>query len=116
MVIKAGEDLEEIEEEDEEALPQDEEGGLQRGLTQAEAALSSSIRFEPDSAKPHDETTPLIQSTISKGARHGSRIRRKRASSVASHGDASVTDAVLMVRVELTLSYPRGCLWCIDSY
>jgi len=74
---------------------------LQRALTQAESALSSSLRFEPDPAKPHDETTPLIQSTISKGARHGSRIRRKRASSVAAHGDATVTDAVLMVHLKL---------------
>lgn len=100
MVIKAGEDLEEIEEEDEEALPQDEEGGLQRSLTRAEAALSSSIHFEPDLTKPHDETTPLIQSTISRAAR-GSRIRRKRASSIGGHGEASVTDAVLMVRLDL---------------
>lgn len=109
MVIKAGEDLEEIEEEDEEALLQDEEAGLQRSLTQAEAALSSSIHFEPDLTKPHDETTPLIQSTISKGARHGSRIRRKRASSVAARGDASVTDAVLMVCLEPLLPLPHGC-------
>lgn len=101
MVIKAGEDLEEIEEEDEEVFPEDEEAGLHRSLTPAEAALSSSIHFRPDLAKPHDETTPLIQSTISKGTRHGSRLRRKRASSVAAHGEASVTDAVLMVRLEL---------------
>lgn len=91
----AGEDLEEIEEEDEEPF-QDEEGGLHRSLTQAEAALSSSIHFAPDLSKPHDETAPLIQGTISKSAR-GSRIRRKRASSISGHGDASVTDAVLML-------------------
>lgn len=106
MAIKAGEDLEEIEEEDEESLPEDEEAGPQRALTPAEAALSSSIHFGSDLTKPHDETTPLIQGTISRGTRHGSRIRRKRASSVAPHGEASVTDAVLMVRLELLLSDP----------
>ena len=100
MVVKAGEDLEEIEEEDEELPPQDEEG-LHRSLSHAEAALSSSIHFAPDLTKPHDETTPLIQGTISKGTR-GSRMRRKRAASVSGHGDASVTDAVLMV-----------CLWLL---
>lgn len=103
MVIKAGEDLEEIEEEDEEILPGDEEGGLQRSLSQAEAALSSSIHFTPDLTKPHDETTPLMQSTISKGAR-SSRMRRKRAASISGHGEASVTDAVLMVRLDLSFS------------
>ena len=103
MAIKAGEDLEEIEEEDEEVLPQDEEAALRRSLTQAEAALSSSIHFEPDLTKPRDETTPLMQSITSKGARHGSRMRRKRAASVSGHGEASVTDAVLMVRLELFL-------------
>lgn len=104
MIIKAGEDLEEIEEEDEEPFPRDEEGGLQRSLTQAEAALSSSIHFDPHLAKPHDETTPLIQGTISKG--HGPRMRRKRAASVSGHGEASVTDAVLMVRLESLSLYP----------
>jgi hypothetical protein len=99
VIVKAGEDLEEIEEEDEEAFPQDEDG-LHRSLSQAEAALSSSIHFSPDLTKPHDETTPLIQGTVSKGSR-GSRMRRKRAASVSGHGDASVTDAVLMVCLEL---------------
>ena len=107
--------MEEIEEEDEEAFLQDEEAGLRRGLTQAEAALSSSVHFGPDSAKPHDETTPLMQSTISKGARHGPRMRRKRAASVSGHGEASVTDAVLMVRPELLLC-PCRCSECFDSY
>lgn len=73
----AGEDLEEIEEEEEEALFQDEEGGLQRALA-------------------HTETTPLIQGTISKSTR-ASRVGRKRAVSVSGHGGASVTDAVLML-------------------
>lgn len=105
MVIKAGEDLEEIEEEDEEeAIFEDEEAALRRSLTQAEPPLSSSIRFGPGLAKSHDETTPLMQSTISKGTRHGSRMRRKRASSVSGHGEASVTDAVLMVCLELSHS------------
>lgn len=107
MVIKAGEDLEEIEEEDEEVLPHDEEGGLQRSLSQAEAALSSSIHFAPDLTKPLDETTPLIQSTISKGTR-GSRTKRKRATSVSGHGDASVTDAVLMVCLRPLFSCTSG--------
>lgn len=88
--------MEEIEEEDEEALAQDEEEDLRRSLIRAEAGLPSSIHFGPDTTKPHDETTPLMQSTISKGGR-GSRIRRKRASSVSARGEASVTDAVLMV-------------------
>lgn len=107
MAIKAGEDLEEIEEEDEEALPQDEEGDLQRSLSQAEAALSSSIHFARDPTKPHDETTPLMQSTISKGTR-SSRMRRKRAASVSGHGEASVTDAVLMVCLYLLFSCSCG--------
>ena len=105
--------MEEIEEEDEEAL-QDEEAGLGRSLAQAEAALSSSIHFEPDSTKTRDETTPLIQGTISKGSRHGTRMRRKRAVSVSGHGEASVTDAVLMVHLELLL-YPCRCLEYFDS-
>lgn len=100
MGIKAGEDLEEIEEEDEEALPQDEEGGLRRSFSPTEGALSSPIHFPSDLTKPHDETTPLMQSTISKGPR-GSRMRRKRATSVSGHGEASVTDAVLMVYLKL---------------
>lgn len=107
--------MEEIEEEDEEAFLHDDEAGLQRSLAQAEAALSSSIRFEPDLAKTRDETTPLIQGTISKGSRHGPRMRRKRAASVSGHGEASVTDAVLMVRLRL-LSYPCRCLDTFDSY
>ena len=101
MVVKAGEDLEEIEEEDEEDFPRDEEG-FQRSLSQAEAALSSSIHFAPDLTKPQDETTPLIQGTISKGTR-ASRMRRKRAASISGRGEASVTDAVLMVCPELFL-------------
>lgn len=107
MTAKAGEDLEEIEEEDEDVLPHDEEGGLRRSLFEGEATISS-IHFTPDLTKPHDETTPLIQSTISKGTRHGSRMRRKRAGSV-SGGDASVTDAVLMVCL-------RSLFLCFSKY
>jgi len=103
------EEIEEEDEEDEEAFLHD-EAGLQGSLAQAEAPLSSSIRFEPDLAKTRDETTPLIQGTISKGSRHGPRMRRKRAVSVSGHGEASVTDAVLMVRPEWLLLYPCRCL------
>lgn len=99
--------MEEIEEEDEEIV-QDEEAGLQGSQTRTEAALSSSIHFEPDLTKPRDETTPLMQGSISKGSRHGPRMRRKRATSVSGHGEASATDAVLMVRLE-SPSCPCRC-------
>jgi hypothetical protein len=103
VVVKAGEDLEEMEDEDEETFRHDEdeeafrhdEDGLDRSLSQAESALPSFI-FPPDLPEPYDETTPLIQGTVSKGS-CGSRMRRKGAASVSGHGDASVTDAVLMV-------------------
>lgn len=86
---------------------------MHRSLTQAD--LLSSVHFESDPTKIRDETTPLLQGTISKGSRHGPR-RRKRAVSVSGHGEASVTDAVLMVCLELLLLYPCRCLEYFDSY
>ena len=86
---------------------------MHRSLTQAD--LSSSVHFESDPTKIRDETTPLLQGTISKGSRHGPRMRRKRAASVSGHGEASVTDAVLMVCLK-SLLYPCRCLEYFDSY
>jgi proton-coupled amino acid transporter len=96
--FQAGEDLEEIEEDDEEAA-QDREDLMPATLTDAEASLGASITFNRDLAKPinYDERTPLISSSSVIKDRSRSRQRRKRAGSVGPHGDATVVQAVLMV-------------------
>jgi hypothetical protein len=96
--LQAGEDLEEIEEEYDEAV-QDREV-IPPTLSEAEAALTASITLDRDLAKPVDynERTPLMSSSSVIKDRSRSRQRRRRAGSVASHGDATVVQAVLMVR------------------
>ena len=76
--IQAGEDLEEDEEKEE-----DEE----------EAAETSNLTATPLHLSEMSESTPLLQAT----SRSRSRSRRRRMS-VGPHGDATVTQAVLMVR------------------
>ena len=93
--LQAGEDLEEIEEEEE---PGDEEEPL-AGETPYYGTSGlpepPSIGPSPDGHKP-DEHSPLLQRS------HMARSRsRRRISSVGPHGDATVTDAVLMVGTSL---------------
>ncbi|KAI0070077.1 hypothetical protein K474DRAFT_1654255 [Panus rudis PR-1116 ss-1] len=104
----AGEDLEEIEEEDEgsDESPEDEEqpprvvdqrpyAGTSL-LSQAEAGQQpSSVTLdipEPEDVQKATERSPLLQ----EASHSRSRSRRRRAS-VGQHGDATVTDAVLML-------------------
>jgi proton-coupled amino acid transporter len=104
-IHQAGEDLEEIEEEDEEELPDEAErllgqpsGSEDTSALQAgsEAAQNSLARILHQSRQPKSavtETSPLLPRSSSL---QRSRIRRRRGS--VSHGDATVGQAVLMVR------------------
>ncbi|CUA71442.1 Vacuolar amino acid transporter 3 [Schizosaccharomyces pombe 972h-] [Rhizoctonia solani] len=87
----AGEDLEEEEEDDAGTPPTDEEQGpLLDGATTDEPE-SRLIHRSVASLKP-SERTPLMSRSMS----HAS-VRRRRRQSVGSHGDATVTQAVLML-------------------
>jgi hypothetical protein len=86
--IQAGEDLEEDDDEKEE----DEE----------QIAGTSSLPPVPLRLPEMSESTPLLQTTSSR-----SRSRRRRMS-VGPHGNATVTQAVLMVRL------PSGCKRTLD--
>lgn len=89
----AGEDLEEEEEDDAGIPPSDEEQGpLLDGATTGEPE-SQLIHRSVASLKP-SEHTPLMGRSMSQS--HAS-IRRRRRQSVGSHGDATVTQAVLML-------------------
>jgi proton-coupled amino acid transporter len=103
-VRQAGEDLEEIEEEDEELLPDEAERLLnqpsgsrdtstpQAGSEPAQSSLARILQAQqPKSAV--SETSPLLPRSSSV---QRSRIRRRRGS--VAHGDATVGQAVLMVR------------------
>ena len=115
-IRQAGEDLEEIEEEDEEQLTDEEERQYDRPSrsqdtsalqTGPEAAQGSSVilaRSQP--SKPTaTETSPLLPRASSLPR---SRVRRRRGT--VSHGDATVGQAVLMVRHNLPIYYsgPRA--------
>ncbi|KAI0635584.1 transmembrane amino acid transporter protein-domain-containing protein [Trametes polyzona] len=98
----AGEDLEEIEEEDESAG--DEESRVQtpeyvEGASDYGATESPPLMTEPPvpSTDPHkaNERSPLLPRSHSRRPR--SKSQRRRMSSVGPHGDATVTDAVLML-------------------
>ena len=90
-----GEDLEEIDEEDEDDLGYDE--STIRGIDDARAITPKPTR----SREVLDERTPLVKRTATKPVdARGSLQRgtsRKRSSSVGQHGDATVTQAVLML-------------------
>ncbi len=114
-VYKAGEDLEEVEEEeDEEAIDEDRRaydqpsGSQDPSLLHAgqEAAQGSLARILADSQPSKSavsETSPLLPRSSSL---QRSRTKRRRAS--VSHGDATVGQAVLMVCHGLSLYYVRG--------
>lgn len=86
VCMQAGEDLEEEDEEDKE---EDEE----RTIAGPSSIISTGFSNIPE------ETTPLLRS------RSRSRVRRRRGASVSSHGNATVTQAVLMVcMLRVTLS------------
>ncbi|GAB1527211.1 hypothetical protein RhiTH_010386 [Rhizoctonia solani] len=90
----AGEDLEEEdEEEDLGASPTDEEQGPLLEGASADQPESQLIHRSVASLKP-SERTPLMSRSMSQS--HAS-IRRRRRQSVGSHGDATVTQAVLML-------------------
>ena len=110
-IRQAGEDLEEIEEEDEEQLTDEEERQYDRpsrsqdtSALQTEAAQGSLARILARSqpSKPTaTETSPLLPRASSLPR---SRVRRRRGT--VSHGDATVGQAVLMVRHNLPIYYP----------
>jgi proton-coupled amino acid transporter len=79
--MQAGEDLEEDEDEEKE---EDEE----------QIAGTSSLTPAPLRQPEMSESTPLLQTT----SKSRSRSRRRRMS-IGPHGDATVTQAVLMVRL-----------------
>jgi hypothetical protein len=99
MLIKmqAGEDLEEIEEEDEEDLLEDEiEQGNRRAL--GSSAYSPADGLLADTVGIANERTPLVGAPHRSMSRGMSASRRRaRSASVAHKGDATVTQAVLMV-------------------
>jgi proton-coupled amino acid transporter len=114
-VYQAGEDLEELEdeEEDEEAAGEDEDGrlyGQPSGSrdtpalqTGPEAAQGSLARILAESQPPKSavsETSPLLPRASSA---QRSRTKRRRVS--VSHGDATVGQAVLMVCRGLSFYY-----------
>ena len=113
-VYQAGEDLEEIEEEDEEVAEEDgrlydqpsgsqDRPGLQTG---PEAAQGSLARILAESQAPKSaasETSPLLPRAPSA---QRSRVRRRRAT--VSHGDATVGQAVLMVRPQFIIVLHGG--------
>ncbi|KAI8980038.1 transmembrane amino acid transporter protein-domain-containing protein [Trametes punicea] len=96
----AGEDLEEIEEEesvDEDTrvqTPEYMEGASYYGTGASPPVLTASAIPSGDVRKA-DERSPLLQR--SETARSRSKSQRRRLSSVGPHGDATVTDAVLML-------------------
>jgi solute carrier family 36 (proton-coupled amino acid transporter) len=83
--MQAGEDLEEEEDEDKVA---DEEGA-------AEISSTAASQLHLSHLSEISESTPLLQ-TASSLSRSRSRRRRM---SIGPHGDATVTQAVLMVRI-----------------
>lgn len=105
--LQAGEDLEEeeeddlieIEDEDFRASYVDEEGHLRPSAGPSAAPrLTVDTAYRPRWATDHDKATeasPLLQSP---NYSRISKARRKRRSSVGPHGDATVPQAVLMVR------------------
>ncbi|KAI0303608.1 amino acid transporter [Multifurca ochricompacta] len=99
----AGEDLEEIEEEDEEAVDEDEESyrqpsgsqdtaTLQRGAEAARGSLVRILAEAPPSKSAISEASPLLPRASSL-----QRTRSKRRRASVSHGDATVGQAVLML-------------------
>ena len=108
FVCKAGEDLEEIEEEDEESFEDD--LGIERTAFSPDSLLegaaagvpSNFVTQTPPDSDLHDlhkatERSPLLRRSTS----------RRRRASVGPHGDATVTQAVLMVS---TTSYAAHCI------
>ncbi|KAJ3489480.1 hypothetical protein NLI96_g2098 [Meripilus lineatus] len=110
----AGEDLEEIEEEDEETEEEDEREVqdelvpevVDRNqftgrsiLSQAESGLPSSISIDAGAVDSHKATerSPLLPSAVSRTHSHSRSRSRRRRSSVGPHGDATVTQAILML-------------------
>ncbi|KAH9945045.1 transmembrane amino acid transporter protein-domain-containing protein [Epithele typhae] len=93
----AGEDLEEIDEEDEadlvdeEALPNESSPFLQGGTYGTHATPSYGGR-DSSNANKTSERSPLLERSSANRSRS-----RRRAASVGPHGDATVTDAVLML-------------------
>lgn len=102
----AGEDLEEIDEEDEDETGDDEEDDLEYhddGRAIPTYQGGGAVKLGPDGHavdRSTPERTPLFRRTTSRGARASGEARgqsRKRSSSVGQHGDATVTQAVLML-------------------
>ncbi|KAH7342119.1 transmembrane amino acid transporter protein-domain-containing protein [Rhizoctonia solani] len=91
----AGEDLEEEDEEDVGTPPTDEEQGPLLEGARTDEPDSQLIHRSVASLKP-SERTPLMSRSMSMSQSHAS-IRRRRRQSVGSHGDATVTQAVLML-------------------
>ncbi|CAE6508366.1 unnamed protein product [Rhizoctonia solani] len=87
----AGEDLEEEEDDDAGTPPTDEEQGPLLEGERTDEPESRLIHRSVASLKP-SERTPLMSRSMS----HAS-VRRRRRQSVGSHGDATVTQAVLML-------------------
>jgi solute carrier family 36 (proton-coupled amino acid transporter) len=115
-VYQAGEDLEEIEEEDEETADEEDQlygqpsGSREPSASQtrpevARGSLTRILAEAPPSKSTVSETSPLLPraSSVSR-----SRTRRRR--STVSHGDATVGQAVLMVCHVLPVHYtdPRA--------
>jgi hypothetical protein len=112
-IRQAGEDLEEIEEEDEEQLTDEEErqydrpsrsqgtSTLQTGPEPAQGSLARILARSQPSKPTATETSPLLPRASSLPR---SRVRRRRGT--VSHGDATVGQAVLMVRHHLPIYYP----------
>ena len=78
-------------------------------LSQAEAALPSGpISIDASAAdlrKSATERSPLLASTLASRRSHSRSRSRRRRSSVGPHGDATVAQAVLMVRLLLSCIY-----------
>lgn len=107
VFAQAGEDLEEIEEEefvdDEESrvqTPEYLEGASDYGIGETPPLLTEAPIPSSDGHKA-TERSPLLQRPHNRRTR--SKSQRRRMSSLGPHGDASVTDAVLMVRIQQIL-------------
>ena len=106
--------------EDDDIMPSaDDDEAFLGGRAGPSAGPSAGLRARASHPLEHDmidkplETTPLIRASSTSRVR-GSKFRRSRRSSVGPHGDATVTQAVLMVNhlisildLKLTILYSQ---------